>query len=194
MDSGDRSRNGFSGASVPHHRCAAYLLAILLAVGATQAQAQTPLRPIPNPAPVGRRSDPAFEATRAAFEALPETDRKAIQDALVWTGDFNAVVSGGFGRRTFEALTAYRTRSEGIDPLDPRGRAALLAAGTAARTAARFRVAVDPGSGAVIGVPERLLAKRTALPTGIGCQSPDGRVTLESRAFPPGTETLDSAD
>ena len=59
------------------------------------------------PAPVaGAPADPAFEAAKATFEALPEADRKAVQDALVWTGDFNAVVSGAFGRRTFEALNA----------------------------------------------------------------------------------------
>ena len=190
MDSGDRSRNGLSEAYASRHRCAAYLLAFLLASGA--AQAQTPPRAAPKPPPVGTPADPASEIARATFEALPEADRKAIQDALVWTGDFNAVVSGGFGRRTFEALSAYRTRSGGIDPLDPRGRAALLAAGATARTAARFRVAVDPGTGAVMGVPERLLAKRTPLPTGTRWQSQDGRVTLESRAYPPGTETLDA--
>jgi hypothetical protein len=169
------------------------LLVLLFATGAG-AQGQdrpVPPRMAPQPA-VGASADPGFEAAKAAFEALPEADRKAVQDALVWTGDFNAVVSGAFGRRTFEALGAYRTRAGGADPLDPRGRAALLAAGAAAKAAARFRIAPDPGTGALMGVPERLLAKRTALAAGTRWQSPDGRVTLESRAFPPGTETLDA--
>ncbi|MCJ2135653.1 serine protease [Methylobacterium sp. J-026] len=184
MDSGGSWLDGIRGATV--------LLAGLLA--AAQAQAQAQARPVPpRAAPAaGAPVDPAFEAAKAGFEALPEAERRAVQEALVWTGDFNAVVSGAFGRRTFEALDAYRTRAGGADPLDPRGRAALLAAGAAARAAARFRVAVDPGSGAVMGVPERLLAKRTALPSGTRWQSQDGRVTLETRAYPPGTETLDS--
>ena len=171
----------------------AMLFVIPMAAGAA-AQGQdrpAPPRVAPKPA-VGAPSDPNFESAKAAFEALPEADRKAIQDALVWTGDFNAVVSGAFGRRTFEALGAYRTRAGGADPLDPRGRVALLAAGAAAKAAARFRIAPDPGTGALMGVPERLLAKRTALPAGTRWQSPDGRVTLETRAFPPGTETLDA--
>ncbi|MCJ2141009.1 serine protease [Methylobacterium sp. E-066] len=153
-----------------------------------------PAQPAPKAASPAKpvAPDPAFETTRAAFEALTEADRKAIQDALVWTGDFNAVVSGAFGRRIFDALTAYRTRTGGADPLEPRGRAALLAAGEAAKAAARFRIAADPATGVVIGVPERLLSKRTALPTGTRWQSADGRVTLESRAIPPGGETLDS--
>ncbi|MDP4024762.1 serine protease [Methylobacterium sp. NEAU 140] len=148
-----------------------------------------PAKPAPaNPAP----ADPALDGMRAAFEALPEAERKALQDAMVWTGDFNAVVSGAFGRRTFEALTAFQARAGGGDPLAPRGRAAILAAGEAARKAARFRVAADRGSGAVIGVPEALLPRRTDLPTGTRWQSADGRVTLETRAYPPGPESLDT--
>lgn len=190
MDSGASRWGRFPGPSRAHGRQAARLLALLLAAGPAAAQNQPrPSRPMPTTAaPV----DPAFEAAKATFEALPEPERKAIQDALVWTGDFNAVVSGGFGRRTFEALNAYRARSDGADPLDPRGRATLLGAGTAARNAARFRIAPDPGSGAVMGVPERLLSRRTALASGTRWQSQDGRVTLETRAYPPGTETLDT--
>jgi hypothetical protein len=93
----------------------AMLFVIPLAAGAA-AQGQdrpAPPRVAPKPA-VGAPSDPNFESAKTAFEALPEADRKAIQDALVWTGDFNAVVSGAFGRRTFEALGAYRTRAGAI--------------------------------------------------------------------------------
>ncbi|MGT2479895.1 trypsin-like peptidase domain-containing protein [Methylobacterium oryzae CBMB20] len=194
MGSRDSSPGGFPGASPRQGRRVALLGALLLIAGAAQAQERpAPPRPGAKEPPVAATAaDPAFEAAKAAFEALPEAERRAIQDALVWTGDFNAVVSGAFGRRTFEALAAYRARTGGADPLDPRGRAALLAAGAAARTAARFRVAADPVTGAVIGVPERLLAKRTALPAGTRWQSQDGRVTLETRAFPPGGETLDA--
>jgi hypothetical protein len=194
MDSRESSPSGFSRGSPPYGRRTALLVALLVTAGGARAQ-DRPVPPRPGakePPAAEAPADPAFAGTKTAFEALPEAERKAIQDALVWTGDFNAMVSGAFGRRTFEALAAYRARTGGADPLDPHGRAALLAAGAAAKAAARFRVAADPGTGAVIGVPERLLAKRTALPSGTRWQSQDGRVTLETRAFPPGSETLDA--
>ena len=170
-------------------RAAALVAAALAAPTASVAQ---PAQRSPAAA-----SDPAVEAMRARFEALPEAERKALQDALVWTGDYNSVVSGAFGRRTFEGLNAYRTRTgETRDPLDPSMRQAILAAGEAARRAARFVVRTDPASGVTLGVPERLLAKRTPLPgpvpAGTRWQSADGRVTLETRAFPPEAATLDS--
>ncbi len=170
-------------------RAAALVAAALAAPTASVAQ--------PAQRPPAAASDPAVEAMRARFEALPEAERKALQDALVWTGDYNSVVSGAFGRRTFEGLNAYRTRTgETRDPLDPSMRQAILAAGEAARRAARFVVRTDPASGVTLGVPERLLAKRTPLPgpvpAGTRWQSADGRVTLETRAFPPEAATLDS--
>ncbi|TXN54400.1 serine protease, partial [Methylobacterium sp. WL6] len=144
------------------------------------------------PRPPAAAPDPAFEAMRAGFEALPEAERKALQDALVWTGDYNSVVNGAFGRRTFEALSAARARTDAGDPLDPRSRAAILAAGEAARKAVRFTVQADPASGAVLGVPERMLPKRSAVPGGTRWQSADGRLTLESRSFPAGGTDLDA--
>nr|WP_246686662.1 serine protease [Methylobacterium sp. WL30] len=157
---------------------------------AASAAAQAP-KPQP-PRPSAAAPDPAFEAMRAGFEALPEAERKALQDALVWTGDYNSVVNGAFGRRTFEALSAARARTDAGDPLDPRSRAAILAAGEAARKAVRFTVQADPASGAVLGVPERMLPKRSAVPGGTRWQSADGRLTLESRSFPAGGTDLNA--
>ncbi|WP_162501628.1 peptidoglycan-binding domain-containing protein, partial [Methylobacterium crusticola] len=138
--------------------------------------------------------DPAFEAARAAFEARPEAERRAVQDALVWAGDYNSVTSGTFGRRTFEAIGSWQSRN-GAPPsgiLDDRTRASLLAAGEGARRAARFTVAPDPATGLALGVPERLLQKRSRLPNGTRWQSGDGRVTLDTKGYALGEADLDA--
>ncbi|TNC14383.1 serine protease [Methylobacterium terricola] len=174
-------------------------LACGLAAGGAAAQGTAPAGP-PGTRPAGPRPagptapDPAFEAARAAFEARPEAERRAVQDALVWAGSYNSVVTGAFGRRTYEAIGAWQARDAGIKAtgiLDEPARAALLAAGEAARRAARFTIAADPATGLVIGIPERLLPKRTRLPAGSRWQSPDGRITLDTRAFAPGSIDLD---
>ena len=156
---------------------------------ASLAQAPAPARPVPPPA-----ADPVFEAAKAAFEALPEAERKGLQDALVWTGDYNSVITGTFGRRTFEGLLGYQKRTGNPSPgfPDAKVRAAILAAGEAARKAARFSVKPDAASGLVIGVPERLLPKRTAQPGGTRWQSADGRVTLDTKSSAPGETDLDA--
>src|SRR5690606_10240099 len=110
----------------------------------------------------------ALDAARAAFEALPEADRKAIQDALVWTGDYNGTLDGAFGKRSFDAIRAFETRSrltaDGI--LTPAERDALLAAAQRQRDAAGFAVIDDRRTGIRIGVPQKVLADRSETPDG----------------------------
>lgn len=177
------------------------LLAACLATGAL-AQMPAPHNPAPPPpaarpkpaVPAPPAPDPAFEAARAAFEALPEAERRGLQDALVWTGDYNGVTTGAFGKRSFEGIQTYQTRT-GAAPtglLAPPERAALKREAEEARRAARFKVQPDAASGAVIGVPEALLPKKSAIPGGTRWQSADGRVTLDTKSFPQGETSLDA--
>src|SRR5215207_742425 len=145
------------------------------------------------PAPPGptapTTSDPAYGTAKAAFEALSEDERKAIQDVLVWTGDYNSVVTGIFSKRTYDALVAYQRRAKrnrgGI--LDSKARADLQAAAQRAREAVKFATVAVPKTGVRIGVPERLLSKRDVNPNGgTRWQSADEKITLDTRAIPPG--------
>src|SRR3712207_868175 len=82
-------------------------LALLFAdVTAAQPAPNAPGSTAPTP------SDPAYETAKAAFEALSEDERKAIQDALVWTGDYNSMVTGTFSKRAYDALVAYQRRAK----------------------------------------------------------------------------------
>ena len=111
----------------------ATLIAMLgLSVPAT---AQTP----------SRQQDAAYEAGRLAFETLSETDRRAIQEALIWTGDYKGAVDGGYGRGTRTAMIAYARRvglpDDGL--FDTRARASLLAAANGAKAAVGFTLTAD---------------------------------------------------
>lgn len=156
--------------------------------------AQTPAPPSPAPqTSPGQATDAAFEAARAAFEPLPEAERKAIQDALAWVAGYNSVVSGAFGRRTYDAILAYQRRAnlktDGI--LTAPGRASLFAAAKRARDAVRFAVITDERSGVQIGIPQATLPKREPNTSGgTRWQSADGRITLDTRALPEGEGDL----
>jgi peptidoglycan hydrolase-like protein with peptidoglycan-binding domain len=148
---------------------------------AVRAQASSP---VPRAAP----SDPAVDAARIAFEALPEADRKAIQDALIWTGDYSGVADGAFGRQTYAAIAAYqlRARQQPSGILTPQARAALVGAAQQARATTGFTLVDDRRTGIRIGIPTKVLAKQDANPSGGSrWQSADGRVTLDTRLAPP---------
>jgi hypothetical protein len=143
------------------------------------AVAQTPA-PLPSASPAGE--SPADAAARAAFQALAEPDRKAIQDALVWAGDYAGVSDGAFGKGTLAAIRAYQIRNKAKNDgiLTPPMRAALLAEGAKARQAAGFGVVDDQKSGMRIGVPLKLLDQRAAGKSGSIFKAKDGSASLET--------------
>ena len=133
-------------------------------------------------APQQAAPDPAFEAAKRAFDALPESERRALQDALVWTGDFNAVVNGTFGRATRAAMVAF-AKTSGLPPdgtLDDKGRDALKAAGAAVKTRVGFGPARDPRTGASFNLPLKILARRADTPSGSRWSAADNAVTLDT--------------
>jgi hypothetical protein len=152
-----------------------------------QTPAQTPARPgspPAQPAPL----DPAQEASKSAFERLAEAERKAIQNDLIWSGDFNGVAGGEFGRRTYDAVLAFERRlrltADGI--LTPPERAQLKQAADAARAAVRFNLITDQPTGIRIGLPQSLLTQRVAVENGVVWRRADGLMTLQLGGFPAG--------
>ncbi|HSP24465.1 MAG TPA: peptidoglycan-binding domain-containing protein [Saliniramus sp.] len=148
------------------------------------AQGVAPIR-IPGPAMLAE--------ARAAFEALDEATRMAIQEALIWTGDYLGAIDGEFGPRTYDAIVSHQRRER----LPPNGVLlvedidALLAIGAAERDSVGFALIDDPRTGVRIGVPLGLMERR-ADPThgGARWQTPDERVTLDTRIFAPGEAEL----
>jgi hypothetical protein len=163
-------------------RAACFGLALL---PATDAMAQAPASARPSTPPANpAQPNPAIAAAQAAFDRLPEPERKAIQTDLVWTGDLNSAATGGYGPLTFRAVNALKARQsrpqDGI--LTPADRKALAEAAAQARAALRFEIVTDARTGARIGLPLGLLTKSEAVPNGgTRWQSADGRITVDSR-------------
>ena len=136
--------------------------------------------------PAAAIADPAYGAAQAAFLALPAADRGAIQDALVWTGDYKGVVDGQFGRGTRDSIVAYARRSHlpTDGTLDDKARASLSASAAKAKQAVGFAPATDARSGVRIGVPVKLLPKTSALTSGTRYASTDATTSLETAAAP----------
>ena len=105
--------------------------------------------------------DPALEAAQRAFDALPESERRAIQDDLIWAADFTATVSGSYGRRTHDAILSFKRASKlrADALLDDRERKLLAETAARARAAAKFARIVDARTGAAYGLPRALLTK-----------------------------------
>ena len=167
------------------------LLAALAALptGAMAQSAAPGSAPAARPAPA---PDPRMVAAQQAFEALPEAERRAIQQDLGFATAFNGAALGTFGGLTFNAIQNFeREQKLAVDGiLTPEERKQLASIAGNARRALRFLVLDDQRSGAKIGVPQNVFVKRETNTTGGSrWQTADGKATLDTVVAAPG-ETL----
>ena len=152
----------------------------LTAAGAAPAFAAPPSPP----APATAAADAKLEAQKAAFLAMPEADRKAVQDALGWLDFYNGAVDGAFGKRTRDSIVAYQqsvsAAPDGI--VSPAELEALKTAAQRARAAVDFALVDDRISGVRIGAPLKLLTKLKPSSGDTTLQSGDGSVSLALQA------------
>lgn len=148
---------------------------LVLAVTLSCAVAQVPQPPV----------DPAQQKAQAAFEALPEAERRQIQQDLTFAVTFSGAALGTFGPLTYRGILAFERAAKSTEDgiLEAAERAALAAAAKKERDRLGFRVMTDPASKAAIGLPMALLPK--AEPQAAGgarWQSADGKATVSLRA------------
>lgn len=94
-----------------------------------------------------------------SYNAIPLAERVAIQSDLIWTGDYNGVLSGEFGERSVAAVKAFQKRKGGKDTgvLNQQERAALAAAAKPKQDAVGWRIVDDLSTGARVGIPAKLM-------------------------------------
>ncbi len=131
-------------------------------------------------------ANPAADPLRQAFDALPEADRRAIQDALVWTGDYKGSIDGVLGRGGSAALAAYakrtKTTPEGV--LADARRKQLLTEAQKLRTAARFASVQEARSGAAISLPAAIFTRKSDMPNGARWTNAAGSAVIETFGEP----------
>ncbi|MGV2979797.1 peptidoglycan-binding protein [Camelimonas sp. ID_303_24] len=141
-----------------------------------KVQAQVQGKEIQRPVAAAERAQ-QLQHQRERWEALPEADRKAVQDSLVWLGLYNGVTDGAFGQRTADAMAAFEKR-ELLQPgavIAGPGLAVLRAAANRQKGAVGFTLIDDAATGARIGAPARLFDRKESAP---------GRTRLSSSRTP----------
>lgn len=137
--------------------------------------------PLPPPAP-----SPVTETAIASSTAsegvagIPPTERRKIQSALLWAGDFPDAKSGedpliaavrNFQKRHKDKVTGVLTDEQ---------RADLLAAANRYRTEFGWSVVVDPATGIRIGLPTKLMPNAHDAARGTRWSSAHNEVSVET--------------
>src|SRR5207247_10326443 len=113
---------------------------------------------------------------------IPLAERVAIQNDLIWTGDYNGVLSGEFGDRSVAAVKAFQKRNGAKETgvLNQPERAALAAAAKPKQDAVGWRMVDDLATGARVGVPSKLVPQASTITGGMRWASSRGEYSVEA--------------
>ena len=157
-----------------------YAPALLIALmTATSAAAQQPAAPAAKPA----AAKPAVRNPLAqSYAALPEPERIAIQNELIWTGDFNGAATSDFGERAVAAVKAFQKRQGAKETgvLNLPERALLAGAAKKRQDAVGWRMLVDPATGSRVGIANKLTPQTAPSAGGTRWTSGRGEVQVET--------------
>jgi hypothetical protein len=161
-------------------------------VAATIASVLAQSRTAAKPQPANKNT--AQQPNAAAPAALPEAERQAIENDLIWTGDYNGAINADLNARAVAAVKAFQKRIKAKETgvLDAKERAALAAAAQQKRDAAGWSLQDDHSTGARIGLPIRLVPLDAIIIGGARWRSANANVQVETfRIVKPGA-TLQS--
>jgi hypothetical protein len=137
-----------------------------------------------NPAP----TQPASHETQAhganappALADIPDAQRLAIAD-LIWLGGFDGLSAEECDGHAADAIKSFQRRNGGKDTgvLSDQDRAALAQAAAPPEAAVGWRLIDDTATGAVLGVPVKIVPRASSTRTGSRWTSAQGQIQIET--------------
>lgn len=129
---------------------------------------------------------PAHSSTRApipaAFAAMPDGERLAIQSDLVWLGDYEGMSAEEFDAHTLDAIKAFQRRHSGKETgvLTAQERAQLAEAAKGPEARVGWRLVEDSATGARLGLPEKLVPHASLSRNGSRWTSGQEQIQIET--------------
>jgi peptidoglycan hydrolase-like protein with peptidoglycan-binding domain len=162
------------------------MLTATLIFVATGATAQAQLTP---PSTVGTKPKqvvtvpirPALQTPADTANAMAQAERLAIQSDLAWVGQYNGAISGEVSERMVEAIKEFQKAGGGkaTGVLNPKERSVLAETAKRRQDNAGWKIVTDPGTGARLGIPTRLVPQQTSDANGAKWNSPTGTIQIQ---------------
>jgi Putative peptidoglycan binding domain/Trypsin-like peptidase domain len=162
---------------------------LMAGLPASAQQSQMPATPVaakPAHAPahrkVAREKSTRTSAVPAAYAAIPDAERLAIQSDLVWLGGYEGMSAEEIDAHTVDAIKAFQRRNNGKETgvLSDQERVLLANAAKRPEAAVGWRLIEDTATGARLGLPEMLVPRAGAGRTGSRWTSGQGQIQIET--------------
>src|SRR6516165_9506748 len=123
---------------------------------------------------------PALQTPKDTANAMAQGERLTLQSDLAWVGEYNGAITGEVSERMVAAIKDYQktkgSRQTGV--LNPQERAALAETARRRQEAVGWKIVTDPGTGARLGIPTKLVPQQTSDANGARWSSPTGTIQV----------------
>src|SRR5258705_3538679 len=158
-------------------------LIFVAAAGSAQAQmsgtaAVTGVKPKPV-ATVPIR--PALPTPADTANAMAQAERQAIQSDLAWVGQYKGAISGEVSERMVAAIKEFQKSKGGKQTgvLNSQERGVLAEAAKRRQDTVGWKIVTDPGTGARLGVPSKLVPQQSSDANSAKWNSSTGTIQIQ---------------
>ncbi|WP_027580969.1 serine protease [Bradyrhizobium sp. Ai1a-2] len=152
---------------------------MIVTMGIAQAQTTPPAGAKPKTvATVPVR--PALQKPEETANGMTQAERLALQSDLAWVGQYNGAITGDVSERMVNAIKEFQ-KSRGGKPtgvLNPQERGVLAETARRKQESVGWRIVTDPGTGAQLGIPTKLVPQLASGVDGARWTSPTGTVQV----------------
>jgi peptidoglycan hydrolase-like protein with peptidoglycan-binding domain len=156
---------------------------IFVAAGASaQAQMTAPSSVGTKPKPVATVPvRPALQTPADTAGAMAQGERQAIQSDLAWVGEYNGAITGEVSERMVAAIKEFQKARGGKQTgvLNPQERGVLAETAKRRQDNVGWKIVTDPGTGARLGVPTKLVPQQSSDANGAKWASPTGTIQIQ---------------
>jgi peptidoglycan hydrolase-like protein with peptidoglycan-binding domain len=156
---------------------------IFVAAGASaQAQMTAPSSVGTKPKPVATVPvRPALQTPADTAGAMAQGERQAIQSDLAWVGEYNGAITGEVSERMVAAIKEFQKARGGKQTgvLNPQERGVLAETAKRRQDNVGWKIVTDPGTGARLGVPTKLVPQQASDANGAKWASPTGTIQIQ---------------
>ena len=124
---------------------------------------------------------PALQSPADTANAMAQAERQAIQSDLAWVGEYNGAITGEVSERMVAAIKEFQKGRGGKQTgvLNPQERAVLAETAKKRQDNVGWKIVTDPGTGARLGVPTKLVPQQSSEVNSAKWSSSTGTVQIQ---------------
>ena len=124
---------------------------------------------------------PALQTPADTANAMAQGERLAIQSDLAWVGQYNGAITGEVSERMVAAIKEFQKERGGKQTgvLNPQERGVLAETAKRRQDNVGWKIVTDPGTGARLGIPTKLVPQQSSDANGAKWSSPTGTIQIQ---------------